>query len=73
MADLQVTIRCPQCSHTAREEMPTDRCVFFYECRGCGSVLKPLPGDCCVYCSYGDKRCLFVQEGSECPDEMPSA
>lgn len=34
-----------------------DVCQFFYECGGCGELLKPLKGDCCVYCSYGDTKC----------------
>jgi len=42
--------------------MPTDSCRFFYDCKGCGAVLKPKPGDCCVFCSYGDVRCPPVQE-----------
>lgn len=48
--------------------MPIDRCVFFYECRACLSLLRPKFGDCCVYCSYADKRCPFVQDESPCPD-----
>jgi hypothetical protein len=67
VANLAVTITCPSCAHHSTETMPTDRCVFFHECRGCGSVLKPKPGDCCVYCSYGDRRCPFVQDSTECP------
>jgi hypothetical protein len=47
--------------------MPTDRCVVFYECDGCHTVLRPKPGDCCVFCSYADKRCPFVQDSCECP------
>jgi hypothetical protein len=36
------------------ETMPTtDACQFFYECKGCGTLLKPNPGDCCVFCSFG--------------------
>ena len=42
--------------------MPTDACQFFYECKGCGSLLKPLTGDCCVFCSYGDVPCPPIQE-----------
>jgi ArsR family transcriptional regulator len=30
---------------------------FFYECKGCGALLKPEAGDCCVFCSYGDAPC----------------
>jgi hypothetical protein len=70
MWELDVTITCPQCGHQAREQMPTDRCVYFYDCRGCGALLKPKAGDCCVYCSYGDKRCPFVRGDSPCPDSL---
>lgn len=72
MADLAVTLTCPVCAHTASETMPTDRCVFFYECSGCRTVLKPKPGDCCVYCSYGDNRCPFVQDDRACPNSPPA-
>jgi hypothetical protein len=41
--------------------MPTDACQFFYDCRGCGAVLKPKPGDCCVFCSYGTVPCPPIQ------------
>ena len=64
---LTSTITCPACGHAAIETMPLDRCVFFYECTACRTVLKPKPGDCCVYCSYGDQRCPFVQDNHPCP------
>jgi len=44
-------LTCPKCGHVKRETMPTDACQFFYECEGCKAVLKPHPGDCCVFCS----------------------
>ena len=47
------TITCPACGHRASETMPTDACMFFYVCKGCGTRLKPRQGDCCVFCSYG--------------------
>ena len=28
----------------------------------CGALLKPKPGDCCVFCSYGDVPCPPIQE-----------
>jgi LSD1 subclass zinc finger protein len=37
--------------------MPTDACQYFYRCDGCRTMLKPLPGDCCVFCSYADMTC----------------
>jgi hypothetical protein len=42
--------------------MPTDACVHFYECKNCGVLLKPLAGDCCVFCSYADLPCPPLQE-----------
>ena len=63
---LQSTITCPECGHAAEETMPTDACQGFYECRSCGAVLKPKPGDCCVYCSYGTVACPPIQEGGSC-------
>lgn len=60
--ELVSTITCPSCGHRSAETMPTDACQFFYECKGCGALLKPKAGDCCVFCSYGDVPCPPVQE-----------
>ena len=54
---LQSTLTCPQCGHSKEETMPTDACQWFYECEQCKAVLRPRPGDCCVFCSYGTTRC----------------
>lgn len=62
---LQSTLTCPQCNHRAVEQMPTDACQFFYVCKGCGETLKPLAGDCCVFCSYGSVPCPPVQENGK--------
>lgn len=56
------TLTCPGCGHRATEQMPTDACQFFYVCKGCGERLKPKPGDCCVFCSYGSIPCPPIQE-----------
>lgn len=63
---LRSTIRCPICGHVSTERMPTDACQYFYDCKGCGAVLKPLPGDCCVFCSYGDVKCPSKQAAGGC-------
>ncbi len=55
--NLESTIVCPRCGFSATETMPVDACQYFYECAGCGVVLRPKPGDCCVFCSYGDRKC----------------
>ena len=56
-------ITCPVCAYRAPEAMPTDACTFFHECTGCGERLRPLPGDCCVFCSYGTVPCPPKQAG----------
>jgi hypothetical protein len=58
---LQSTLTCPLCGRQATEQMPTDACLYFYDCRGCGETLKPRHGDCCVFCSYGSVPCPPVQ------------
>ena len=60
-AEHRSTITCPACGHRQQETMPTDACQFFYDCRGCGAVLRPKAGDCCVFCSYGDVPCSSRQ------------
>ena len=53
----QTTIVCPLCGFAKAETVPTDACRVFYSCDGCGEVLRPLRGDCCVFCSYADTKC----------------
>lgn len=50
-------LTCPHCGHAKRELMPSDACQFFYECERCHAVLRPLHGDCCVFCSFGSVEC----------------
>ncbi|MCJ8290935.1 MAG: hypothetical protein MJK07_14255 [Flavobacteriales bacterium] len=63
---LESTLVCPKCDHSKTETMPTDACAWFYECENCKSLLKPLEGDCCVYCSYGSVPCPPIQETGSC-------
>ena len=60
-AILKSTITCPECGAAAEEDMPTDACVVSYECKACLTMLRPLAGDCCVFCSYGSVKCPPVQ------------
>lgn len=64
--ELVSTVTCPGCGGTRRETMPTDACIYFWECPSCSVLLKPKPGDCCVFCSYGDVKCPPIQQGSGC-------
>jgi hypothetical protein len=58
---LESVLTCPYCGAAATETMGTDSCRVFYQCRGCGRMLRPKPGDCCVFCSYGSVPCPPVQ------------
>jgi hypothetical protein len=60
------TLTCPECGARTEETMPTNACRFFYTCRACATVLRPLPGDCCVFCSYADQPCPPKQSGDDC-------
>lgn len=64
---LHSKITCPECGFCKEESMPEDSCTFFYQCTNCKTILKPLKGDCCVFCSYGSVKCPPVQcwEGLE--------
>ena len=62
--ELMSEITCPKCGFSKVEEMPTDACQWFYECIHCGVLLKPLEGDCCVFCSYGTVKCPPIQEAN---------
>lgn len=57
---------CPACGFEKEEVMAEDACQFFYECKGCKTVLKPMQGDCCVYCSYGSVPCPAIQMNKSC-------
>ena len=55
--ELTSTITCPRCGAAHTETMRTDQCQYFHECPTCHAILKPKPGDCCVFCSYGTVKC----------------
>ncbi|MHB1093533.1 GDCCVxC domain-containing (seleno)protein [Thiobacillus sp.] len=63
---LESTLKCPVCGHIKTETMPTDACLWFYMCDACHTILRPKPGDCCVFCSYGTVPCPPVQAGKDC-------
>ncbi len=57
MVVLQSTLQCPSCGHAELLTMPEEACQHFYQCEQCGHWMRPKPGDCCVFCSYGDVPC----------------
>ncbi len=53
---------CPLCAQRDTQITPTDARVIFWTCPGRGETMRPQPGDCCVFCSYGgDMPCPPVQ------------
>lgn len=58
---LTSALTCPHCGHRSTETMPTDRCLWLHECPKCRRLLRPRPGHCCVFCSYGSVPCPPVQ------------
>ncbi|MDR9410252.1 MAG: GDCCVxC domain-containing (seleno)protein [Balneolaceae bacterium] len=59
-------LTCPNCNRSSEQPMPTDSCQYFWECEYCKSVIKPKPGDCCVFCSYGSVPCPPIQQNRRC-------
>lgn len=62
---LSSILTCPKCEGASTETMPTNACQFFYDCKHCGALLRPLKGNCCVFCSYGDVPCPPIQEAKK--------
>jgi hypothetical protein len=55
------TLTCPECGVQESLPMPTNACQHSYECKGCHKNITPKEGDCCVFCSYADKKCPIKQ------------
>ena len=70
---LDSVLTCPHCGLAVAEVMPIDACVFFYECTGCKTLLRPKAGDCCVFCSYGSVKCPPMQQSGGCCADPVSA
>ena len=73
MPILESTLTCPHCGFVSVELMPEDACVFFHECLGCNALLRPKPGDCCVFCSFGSVKCPPKQQAASCCESVTSS
>ncbi|BAZ93574.1 phosphomannomutase [Thiohalobacter thiocyanaticus] len=60
------TLTCPECGHRETLTMPDNYCLWYHECSGCAALLRPRPGDCCLFCSYGTVPCPPIQAGDGC-------
>jgi hypothetical protein len=63
---LESLLTCPHCGFSKQETMLLNACQFFYECAFCKTLLRPEPGDCCVFCSYGSVKCPPIQAQRSC-------
>ncbi len=63
---LTSTLTCPHCGFKSVETMPLNACIYFHDCPGCGALLRPRAGDCCVFCSYGSVPCPPIQMQADC-------
>jgi hypothetical protein len=59
---LESIITCPVCGFRRAETMPVDACVVYWECPRCKALVRPKPGDCCVYCSFATMPCPPIQQ-----------
>ncbi len=65
--ETRTDITCPACGHSETEDMPLEYCLVRYTCAHCGELLRPLAGDCCVFCSYANRPCPPIQlSGKTC-------
>ena len=55
-------ITCPKCGFTSIEELPTEVCLLAHDCDSCGHTMRPVSGDCCVFCTHGEVKCPSMQE-----------
>lgn len=60
---LESVITCPRCGHRKLEVMPSNACQVVYRCAACDTMLRPQPGHCCVFCSFGSVKCPPIQAG----------
>ena len=63
---LESVLTCPYCGFAKEAAMPTDACQYFYVCIRCNAMLRPNPGDCCVFCSFGSVKCPPIQQQYGC-------
>jgi len=62
MTDTKAILSCPHCLFSQEVEMPTNYYQIVFHCKKCGKAITPKKGECCVFCSYADKKCPPKQE-----------
>ena len=59
---MKVTIKCPECGHDIKIEVPKNACVAVAKCEECGRELCTKEGECCVICSYSEHKCKDIMK-----------
>jgi len=54
---MDALFKCPKCGATEKLGVPEKECLAFYRCKDCCGLIRPAGNDCCVICSYSDKKC----------------
>ncbi|MDO8648267.1 MAG: GDCCVxC domain-containing (seleno)protein [Candidatus Peregrinibacteria bacterium] len=57
---MEGVITCPHCRSAALHPIPRDCCQYCVICEDCNARIIPKPGQCCVFCSHGDRRCTVA-------------
>lgn len=55
--ETKTILTCPYCEGSHEIEMPTNYCQIVFVCTVCGKKITPKEGDCCIFCSYADRKC----------------
>jgi hypothetical protein len=63
MVEIEAKLTCPHCNKTYEVEMPLNYCRILFNCDACNQDIIPKEGDCCIFCSYADKKCPPLQIG----------
>lgn len=53
----KANLTCPECQAATAVDIPTDKCLAMYRCSGCGRLIMPKEGSCCVVCDYSKEHC----------------
>ena len=70
MVETRATMTCPFCDKSYEVEMPIKYCFLRFTCPKCKKDIIPEKDDCCVFCSYADKKCPPKQLQKEKFDEF---
>lgn len=55
------TLVCPRCNHGERMMMAENSSLVVHVCQSCGLEMHRLPGNCCLFCTWGTVPCPTAQ------------